>query len=389
MKSKYANNKGSALLISMALVIMLTLIGMMSADRATQDIFLSYNQFHSEQAFYVADAGLNHAVQVLSDSSWWRQGFDKVPFFEGTYSVTIQDSTTLPALGDTLLLTAVGVVNGATSTIEILTGPKRVNPFMFALFARDNLAMRQDACTDSYRSDSGTYAATDLQEDADIGANGLIALTQGATVGGDASSATNGGITFGQFAVVLGDTTTSADPAILDLVPQSEYDWAESVNLGFSGMSGSGFSYNSSTNALSINRNGNVTLANGVYYFSTITLKQNAQLLVAPGEDATLYVTGNISIQQDASFNAGGSPVSLIIYSQGAKFSLFQDASFYGGFYGPNVVFKGRQDMGMYGSVVAAGATLFQDACLHYDRRMSEFSKIDVSDITVIAWRER
>ncbi|MCH9025132.1 MAG: hypothetical protein IH931_07340, partial [candidate division Zixibacteria bacterium] len=48
-----ANQKGSAILIVLALIAMLTGVGIMSVDRATTDIDLAYNQLQEDRAFYV------------------------------------------------------------------------------------------------------------------------------------------------------------------------------------------------------------------------------------------------------------------------------------------------------------------------------------------------
>ncbi|MGH8014853.1 MAG: hypothetical protein ACREBV_01530, partial [Candidatus Zixiibacteriota bacterium] len=52
------NTKGSAILIVMALIAMLTAIAIMSIDRSNTDMEVSFNQLHEEQAFYNAEAGL-------------------------------------------------------------------------------------------------------------------------------------------------------------------------------------------------------------------------------------------------------------------------------------------------------------------------------------------
>ena len=67
-----ANQKGSAILIVIALIGMLTGVGIMSVDRATTDIDLAYNQLQSDRAFYIAEAGLQRAIAELRNDDSWR-----------------------------------------------------------------------------------------------------------------------------------------------------------------------------------------------------------------------------------------------------------------------------------------------------------------------------
>ncbi len=389
MSYRITNEKGSTLLISLALILTLSALALISADRSTSDIELSYNRLHQEQAFYLAEAGYQHTYRLIQDDRTWRAGFVNQPFGTGDYTVAVTDVTGDSTLGETLLVVSTGESNGAVSIVQAWLVPGVVNPFGYALFSDEDLILKQDACTDSYRADSGTYLATMLQVDGDVGSNNMIILSQGATVGGDAASAISGGITLGQDAVVLGSQSTGVPPVTLDLIPDTEYDSAKANNDALSGMSGSNFTYSTTTNKLDVKMNGFVNLADGMYYFSTITIKQNGRLTITPGAKVTIYAVGNISLQQDASMNDGGIPADMIVFSKGMMFSMFQDSKFYGAFYGPNVVFKGRQDMGMYGALVARNVSLFQDACFHYDRGLSEYSKEGAGVVSTVAWREQ
>ena len=382
-----ANQKCSAILIVLALIGMLTGVGIMSVDRATTDIDLAFNQLQGDRAFYIAEAGLQRAIAELRKDDSWRVGYYRQVLDDGYYTTSVIDSTIDPALGDTLVIQSLGYFTKAEVNLEMWVTPEQLNPFAYALFSESGIAMRQSACTDSYNSDSGSYAVTVVALLGNIGTNATVTLSQDATVGGDAIVAVPGGISFGQSAQVLGDTITGADSLDLNIISDSEYVWAQTVSIASAGLSGTNYTYNSINNTLNVKGNGNVLLADGIYFFTQIDLKQNGQLNIAPGATVTIYLTGNLSLFQDASMNSGGAPSSLIIFSRGAKFSMFQDSQFYGAFHGPNVVFKGRQDMGMYGSIVAGNITMFQDACFHYDRNLGSYTKGTTGKINVVAWR--
>lgn len=247
MSIRLFQERGTAILIVMALIAMLTAVGIMSVDRATLDIDLSFNQLSEEQAFYVAEAGLQHGLAELNRDFTWRTGVNTFTVGDGFYIVTVIDSTTDTLLADTVILRSRAVVNAAAAAVEgyIVKSPP-IPIFKYALFAGDSLRMDQASCTDSYNADSGTYAATVDTLGGDIGSNGFLDLQGGAVVGGDAS--TDGEtITYGGGATVLGNTTSSADEFPMDLIPQSEYDWAEANSGAPSGFIGSGYTYNSLT----------------------------------------------------------------------------------------------------------------------------------------------
>ncbi|HEX2898002.1 MAG TPA: hypothetical protein VHP63_08140, partial [candidate division Zixibacteria bacterium] len=125
-----------------------------------------------------------------------------------------------------------------------------------------------------------------------------------------------------------------------------------------------------------------------VYFFTDIQLQQDAKLTLAPGAEVTIYMTGNITIQQYATVNLGGSPSDLVIFSQGTAFSMFQNTAFYGAFYGPNATFKGRQDQELYGSIVANDISLHQNTCFHYDRDLGQYRHGTTGEMIKVAWRQ-
>ena len=379
--------KGSAILIVMALIAMLSAAAIISVDRSNTEIDLAYNQLQDDRAFYTAEAGLQRALAQLRADNSWRNGYYRQVLEGGYYTTSLTDSSTQPGLVDSIIIKSTGQFTGAVSHVELWVTPEKSYPFKYGLFGESGVTLKQDACTDSYNSDSGTYAATVLQEQGSVGANGPISLSQGATVGGDAVCATDGGISIGPSAQVWGDTSSTADSVNLDIIPDSEYNWAKSVSNAPAGLSGTNYTYNSNTRNLDVKSNGILTLQSGVYYFSSLSAQQNGQIVLAPNAEVTIYVTGNLTVQQDGGINVSGSPADMIIFSKGNNFMLMQDAKFYGAFYGPNVKFIGRQDMGLYGSIVASDISMGQDACFHYDRDLSKYTKGTTGKINVLAWR--
>lgn len=380
--------KGSAILIAMALIAMLTAVAIMSVNRSNTDMEMSYNQLHEEMAFYLAEAGMERAVFEINQDNAWRTGYNKLALEGGYYTVHIIDSTADSTLVDTVILDGEGSYNSTMAKMESWLVPVYNYPYKYGMFAGDSLNFDKNTCIDSYNSDSGTYAATQITKDGDIGTNGNIMTSTGVTIGGDAKTAEGGTITLGAGSKVLGDTSTTQDSVNLTIIPQSEYDWAESVSGAPAGLSGTGYTYNPGTKTLTTGASGSVILQSGTYFFSSITLGKLSNIALAPGADVTIYVTGDVLLGQYSNVNVGGNPLDLQIFSQNGSLDFSQYNNFYGTFYGPNGHIQFDQTTNVYGSVVGKSIKLDQGACFHYDRSLSRVKHRTTGEMLVVAWRQ-
>jgi Tfp pilus assembly protein PilX len=387
MFKRIRSNTGSALLISLLLIGLLSLLGIMATDNSNTEMTLSYNESSQQSAFYVAEAGAKRAFIALKDSNAWRAGYANQGFGDGAFSVTIRDSVSVPALKDTVVIVAQGKVREAQAVVELWTVSEVLHPFTYGMFAGQWITFDRNGCTDSYASDSGTYAATLKTTDGSIGSNGAINIGKNVIVGGDAYTATGGSIALGTGAQVLGDTSTKKDSVNLDIIPQSEYDWAKTVSKATTGLSGTGYAYDAGTQALTTGASGTVTFQSGVYYFSSITLGALSNIIIAPNAQVTIYVTGNIQFGQTCKINGGGVPSNLQIWSKGSL-GFDQGCSFYGTFYGPNGAIQYDQTTQVYGALVGKTIKLDQSACFHYDRSLSRTGHGAAGNMLAVAWRQ-
>ena len=388
MKALLDNNRGSALLISLAVMAMLALVALMAVHRSQTDFELSYNQLHEEQAFYVAEAGMQEALVAINADNDWRAGFARVGFGNGVYSVTLIDSSIDTTLFDTVIIRSTGLVDGGTARVELETAPEYKHPFKFGMFGDAGITLDKNTCTDSYNSDSGSYAETVLDSMGDIGSNGTITSSKDVNFGGNISVATDGGISLGVNNTVTGDTTSTADSVDLDIIPDSEYDWARDNSDALTGISGSGYSYIHGQRDLIAGADANIVLASGVYYFNNITLGQRSTLSLAPGAEVTLYVNGDIILNQASTVNDGGVPPDLMIYSRGSSLQFDQDNIFYGVFYGPDAHIQYDQTTEAYGALVGNTLQLDEGACFHYDRTLANITKGKTGRMFALSWGE-
>ncbi|MBU8933397.1 MAG: hypothetical protein KOO62_05255 [candidate division Zixibacteria bacterium] len=382
------NQKGSALLIALMLLGMLSLLGLAAIDKTNTDIDLAGNDATAKGAFYVAEAGVKMALVTLNTDDTWRAGFTNVKYGGGFYTVTLVDSTGDSTLFDTVLITSTAVVDGGAAAVEYETIPVYKTPFSFGLFADAGIFFDRNTCTDSYNSDSGTYATTVLDSMGDIGSNGTIGSSKDVNFGGSINVATAGGITLGSGNVVNGDTSSTVDSVDLDLIPSSEYDWARTNSIATIGITGSGFTYNNGTKDLTAGSYSNIVLSSGVYYFNDISLGQGSNLSLAPGANVTIYVNGDIHLDQASTMNDGGAPSDLMIFSRGSALTFNQDNIFYGAFYGPNAHIQYDQTTQAFGSLVGNTIKLDKGACFHFDRMLGSFTKGTTGEMIAVAWIE-
>ncbi|MEE9441308.1 MAG: pilus assembly PilX N-terminal domain-containing protein [candidate division Zixibacteria bacterium] len=382
------NNRGGALFISLSLLAMLTIIGLLAVQTSNTDIELSGYQVESDKSFYIADAGAKRAVlEVVSDYTW-RTGFADVALANGAYTVIVEDSAADSTLADTILITASGTFRDGVTNIEVVMTPVIVNPFSKAMFGDSWIDLDRETCTDSYNSDSGTYAGTVLDTLADIGSNGTISSSKSVTFGGGIQVATEGGISLGPFNTINGDTTSTADSVSLDIIPASEYTWAESVSKAMTGISGSNFNYDNGTKDLILGSTGDVVLQSGVYFFNDLTLGSDSRISLAAGAQITIYVTGTVHFAQNSVFNENGKPSDAMIYSSGPTMQFDQGNIFYGAFYGPNAHVQYDQTTEVYGSLIGGSIRLDRGACFHYDRNLANITRRLVDKYESFAWRE-
>ena len=382
------SERGGALMIAVAIMLMLSVIAIMAVDRSTTDMALSHNVSGADAAFYVAQAGGKRAFVAVNTDNEWRDGYNNEPFGNGLYTVVMIDSSSQPALDDTVVIRSEGAVHEIQSWVELWTAPEYYHPFTWGMFAGSGINFDASTCTDSYNSDSGSYFETWLQDGGSIGTNGDITTSKLVTIGGDASTAIGGSITLGLGSLVTGDTTTAMDSVNLDIIPQEEFDWAEANSEALSGMSGFDYTFDPVTKSLTTDAGGNIVLQSGVYFFSSITLAQSSEIILAPSANVTIYVTGDIVFGQSSSANDGGTPSALQVYSQGSTLQFDQDNAFYGAFYGPNATIQYDQTTEVYGSLVADFIQLDKGACFHYDRDLAKVKHNKTGKMIEIAWRE-
>ncbi len=244
MRSTVANQRGSAILVTLALVVMFSGIGILAVNRAQTDTDLAFNQVHHDQAFWLAEAGAERGIAQIQDSMEWRGGYTKEPLGNGHYSVSVTDSSTDAALGVRVRMIALGQQGEAASGIEVIMGPEEYHPlFDHAMYAgnRDEYDSTVDTQTYTAVMEFGGCGADADVINGDVFHNGHIqsncdsdingSAEAGATITGNAPS---GGATENADYLAPPDLQAENYETTADFVINSTSPWDAGGNIASS-----------------------------------------------------------------------------------------------------------------------------------------------------------
>jgi len=93
------NESGVALLLTMMLMLMLSLLTMSLYELLQTSVQITGNYELDLQTTYIADAGVEGAINELRYDPGWTTGFSNVSFSDGTYGVTILSNVLDPNPG--------------------------------------------------------------------------------------------------------------------------------------------------------------------------------------------------------------------------------------------------------------------------------------------------
>ncbi len=132
MKINIKNNKGIALLLTLIVMMVLFIFGAAYLSSMISETGIARNQEKSEQAFFIAEAGLARAIRLLVDDNTWRTALLSENMSDGFYELEVIDDPDYP---ERIRITSTGHA-GAASRITrislIITGG-----FDYALFSDD------------------------------------------------------------------------------------------------------------------------------------------------------------------------------------------------------------------------------------------------------------
>ncbi len=311
--------KGSALIVVLLLSVALALLGGAFMTVSFTDRQISSNEVQATQAFDLADAGLDHAVEQLKDQNadtLLAAGgalFTNQALGAGTYSVTVTNNTkpTFPLAAvpadaggindDTdgyLVLNSTGRVNEAERRVQIIVygsgGPTMPPIFQWAAFGQSSLKAQG----------SGNFTGA-------VGTNGSMTFSgESPKITGDAYA--GGTVPAGW---TTGTVTQGAPPISLpaEACPTTPYGPAPT---------GDGITFNAGSGKLTLNGT-NAYFGTGTYYYSEISKSGGGTIHAPTGGAAKIYVSSKISMSGGGFNNPDAKAENLQIYGCGISSGTF------------------------------------------------------------------
>jgi hypothetical protein len=173
------NDKGQVLVIVMAFVALMLMSIVYLGNMMKQSVALIQRSKLNEQALYVAEAGINHALAKIRD-----EGFDARANFQGSldtgaYNVTYSD------LAGRYMIESVGAASGITKTISVEIDPLTPTALEFASGAGNDISIYSSVANASITGNihangnvflSSWFFFTSLDITGDVSSTGIVKL---------------------------------------------------------------------------------------------------------------------------------------------------------------------------------------------------------------------
>ena len=116
--SNFKSERGTSLIIVIIIIVSLGLLGLLISRLVISETRIAIIDEDKSRAFYIAEAGIEYTVAMISDSVSWRGTSSDISAGNGAFSVVVDDSSTIASLGDTLLATVVGKSPQFSKTLQ-------------------------------------------------------------------------------------------------------------------------------------------------------------------------------------------------------------------------------------------------------------------------------
>lgn len=409
------NKKAVALILTIMVSVVLATLGISFLSVSINEKNLVERYKCSTQAFWVAEAGLQHAIRDFKDNNldqdhnWYdneAEGgiylatpIDDAIDYELKVSGLGSDSVTLLSTGSAQCGPGSGFTQRVVSAIYEKEGS---SPFTYAAFGNTGVSLLGNTRTDSYDSRLGTYGGSNIEENGDVGtsssSSGAITLIGSSKVKGDAQTGEDGEVSLGWSCEVTGEISDGGpDPVSSVVVPEE-----------LSSLTSSG--------GINLNGSNSQVLSSGNYLMSNIKVSGNAELVLEG--DVNIYLTdssslnvsgsgrllinGTANIYVDGSVKTTGSgvvksnktnpsPSDFTLYGSTTSNSVKISGSgtMYGAIYAPDADVSIKGNSRLYGAAVGGAVTITGSSKIHYDQALSDSgSDLGSGSYNLVSWQE-
>lgn len=402
--NRHSGRRGAALII--AVVVVLIMVGLatgfviLSAAQSTG----TTNNVTRIQTFYIAEAGLNQAIdEARTGQDTAGDGIGVITngvYGGGTFSCTatlvdgpsetpVGPGTPVPGVNQNeLRLTCTATYQNVVRRVEVVLSLDTGNIFENGLFGDEFLDITGTVVTDSYDSSIGTYAsqATNVDgdgnsfasENGDIGSNGGVSVGGTSFIHGDAVAGPGNSTTLGVNAEVSGSTSPATSPTPLPSVTYAPppilattfNETGKASTIAFPAGD-----YHFSTFSLGGGKVVSITGEVTIYVDGDFSIGGTAAIEIEPGAKLTIKQgpggTVDVDVFGTGFVNKDQLPTSLLIESASSgQVSLRGTADFYGAIYAPDadILMNGTSDT--FGALIGNSVTTVGTSDFHYDEAL-------------------
>jgi len=292
--------KGAALLFTLMVMIVLTsMVGaylgfVHSSTRSTGA------QISDSQAIYLADAGIHYGIYSLKQDSSWRGTSLPVSLGEGTFSVSVADSDSVPDLGEgDYRLTSTGTVDDQSRTVQqdVTLTTAWHSAFDYAIYGNDvsdTLDLKDDVTINGHLYYDYSSGTVDIQDNASVNNDYYVYAD---SVSGDGIQAPSAPDPVPTFPTLDTTSYTGAGGVITNFDSDiSDYD-ISSTYLGYTG-------------AWTADPDGtvNITLSGNILYYENFKAKNNSTITGY----GTIVSDGEVKLENTTSVTPSGGTITII-----------------------------------------------------------------------------
>jgi len=376
---KILSKKGTILAVVILYMIIIVIWGLAFLQQAYLNKIVTGGCIRSNQAFWLAEAGIQDAVGMLTANPDLINFPTEVDFGVGAGAGKYTVELTTRA-GNLYTITSTGTVGNMTRTIV----SQWRNSFFSngAAFAANTgptaIYLSGTKCgTDSYNSGSGAYGGTNVGNNGDVQSNGGIVGT--GTIDGNVSLGPTGSISGVEYTGTVSYYTSPPLPPVT--IPTLDNPTALGDITTTKILTDSG-DYTCSGIILTGNDETNITISAGanvrIKLTGDINMGGSANLLIDSGASLIIYTAGNIDIAGNVTMNPvdathPGLPQNFQIYGTSTcqSISMAGNTELYSSIYAPNAALNMNGSCDLYGSFVGDSVSLNGPPMIHYDEALA------------------
>ena len=368
-----AHQRGSAVLLTLGVVVVLTTLGSSLLLRSLNENQLGRRSAARQRAFFLAEAAADHAISNLRANE--RGDIQTTPLLTGTYWAEIA-----PAGGLRYLITAHGSSGGEQWDVEVVVQQEGRSLFQLPLLGAESVKLKKNGLTDSYDSRLGPYDPETAGQRGDVGTNATgedsIVLQQGSSINGQVI--VGPGIADPSEAVSTdGSVVITGAPPIVSAAQAVDLPPVDTTGL-------------SCDQDLYLPKEATFTFTESGSPYCYNEIKAEKDSVIAVSGDVVVYAN-RVDFDKHLQVNAGGSPTQLILQiASDDDVDIDKDGSFVGAIYAPRSRVRLKKETDFYGAIAAERVEIDKKSQFHYDEALgdSDDGPIGSYEVSVLSWRE-